>query len=40
MLWVLGVLGMLVRLSGMWDGGGLGQDSGSVQALQSRQAGS
>lgn len=37
---VLGVLGMLVWLSGMWDGGVLGQDSGSVQSLQSGQAGS
>lgn len=37
---VLGVMRMLVWLSGMWDGRGLGQDSGSVQALQSRQAGS
>lgn len=30
---------MLVKLSGMWDGGRLGYDSGSVQPLQSRGAG-
>lgn len=34
----MGVMRMLVWLSGLWDGRGLGQDSGSVQALQSRQA--
>ena len=37
---VLGVMGMLMWLSGMRDWGGLGQDSGSVQSLQDRQAGS
>lgn len=37
---MLGVMGMLVWLSGMWDGGGLGQDSGSVQPLKNRHTGS
>lgn len=37
---MLGVMGRLVWLSGMWDGGGMWQDSGSIQALQSGQAGS